>query len=127
MQDRPTARELLTSVADLLESEVLAATSGLLQHQVRVAGNLCRIVERELALGAAHERADRERLEALVGTEPGAGLRTLNERLVARFAAGPDAELERRAWRALVQGVREKLAVNKPGYDDYDYRDEVPT
>jgi hypothetical protein len=126
MQDRPTARELLETIASLLEKDVLGATSGLLQHQVRVAGNLCRILERELALGPAHERADRARLDALVGADPGADLGAQNARLVARLAAGPDPELERRAWAALVESVKEKLAINKPGYDDYDYREEVP-
>jgi hypothetical protein len=125
MQDRPTARELLETVADLLEKEVLAATTGLLQHQVRVAENLCRIVARELELGPAHESAERARLRALLETDA-TDLGELNARLVARLAAGPDPDFERRAWAALVESVREKLATNKPGYADYDYRDEVP-
>jgi hypothetical protein len=125
MQDRPTARELLETVADLLEKELLPATSGLLQHQVRVAENLCRIVARETELGPEHERAERARLQALLGTDA-PDLAELNARLVARLAAGPDPEFEKRAWGALVASVREKLATNKPGYDDYDYRDEVP-
>ncbi len=125
MQDRPTARELLETIAGLLEKEVLEATSGLLQHQVRVAGNLCGIIARELELGPAHESAERARLQALVGGDSG-DLAELNARLVARFAAGPDPDFEKRAWAALVESVREKLATNKPGYDDYDYREEVP-
>jgi hypothetical protein len=126
MHDRPTARELLTTIADLLEGEALRATSGLLQHQVRVAGNLCRILDRELEQAGAHEREERTRLSSLLGAGPDADLSSLHTRLIERLAAGADPEFERRAWRALVEGVREKLAVNKPGYDDYDYRDEVP-
>ncbi len=125
MQDRPTARELLETVADLLEKQVLGATSGLLQHQVRVAENLCRIAAREAELGPAHERAERERLQALLGTDC-ADLAELGARLVARLAAGPDPGFEKRAWAATLESVREKLATNKPGYADYDYRDEVP-
>ena len=41
MQYRPTAGELLTDVAMLLDSEVLEAVSGPLQHRVRVAASPC--------------------------------------------------------------------------------------
>ena len=51
MLDRPNASELLETIAELLGDEVLPATSGLLQHKVRVAANLCRILDREARLG----------------------------------------------------------------------------
>ncbi len=126
MQDRPTARELLATIAELLERDVLGAVPSHLQHQVRVAANLSRILEREVELGARHEERE---LELLCGVlEEDAGGRdalVLSQVLVDRLDAGHDPELERRAWPALVEIVRGKLAINKPGYDDYDARAEL--
>ena len=66
MQYRPTAGELLTDVAALLESEVLDAVSGPLQHRVRVAANLVRVVEREIRLGPPAADDERHRLSLLL-------------------------------------------------------------
>jgi hypothetical protein len=126
MQDRPNASELLSTIAELLEKDVLAATRGGLQHQVRVAGNLCRILERELALGAAQDAREVELLAGALGEAPGGrGALALSQALVARLDAGHDAALEARAFRALVEIVRGKLAVAKPGHDAYDFAGEL--
>lgn len=45
---RPTATELLGAVRDFLTEDVMAATSGRLTYQSRVAANILSIVEREL-------------------------------------------------------------------------------
>jgi hypothetical protein len=125
MQDRPTASELLATIADLLEGDVLAATKGGLQHQVRVAGNLCRILEREASLGAAHDAREVELLASVLGEAAGGrSARELSAALVARLGAGHDAALERRAFPALLEIVRSKLAIAKPGHDDYDFAGE---
>ncbi len=125
MQDRPTASELLATIADLLEGDVLAATRGGLKHQVRVAGNLCRILAREAELGAAQEGREVALLAGVLG-EPAGGrdAQALSAALVARLDAGHDAALERRAWPALLEIVRAKLAIAKPGHDDYDFSGE---
>ncbi|MFQ5698837.1 MAG: DUF6285 domain-containing protein [Myxococcota bacterium] len=124
MQDRPTAAELLATIAELLEDAVLPATRGPLQHQVRVAANLCRILEREQALGPASDARERELLQTLVdGTEGEAS--ELSRALADRLAAGGDLALERAAWPLLVEIVRGKLAIAKPGYDDYDFAAEA--
>jgi hypothetical protein len=126
MQDRPTASELLATIADLLEGDALAATSGPLQHQIRVAGNLCRILEREARLGAAQDAREVQLLADVLG-EPAGGrdALALSSALSARLGAGADPALERRAWNALVEIVRGKLAVAKPGHDDFDFREET--
>ncbi len=125
MQDRPNASELLAAIAELLEGDALAATSGPLQHQIRVAGNLCRILEREARLGAAQEEREAALLAQVLGEAAGGrDARALSAALVARLD-GADAALERRAWAALVEIVRGKLAIAKPGHDDFDFREEV--
>jgi hypothetical protein len=122
MQDRPTAAELLRDIADLLEGEVLAATSGPTRHNVRVAGNLARIVQRELELG--REANFRER--ALLGDLHGAdgSVAELNAELAARLRANDDEAFARAAWPVLVAVTLDKLSVNKPGHDDYDFEGE---
>jgi len=126
MQDRPTASELLQAVADLLEGELLAATKGGLQHQVRVAGNLCRILEREARQGADADAREVEALAEALGEAPaGRDALSLSHALVARLDAGGDAALEKRAWPALVGIVRGKLAIAKPGHDAWDFTAEL--
>jgi Domain of unknown function (DUF6285) len=126
VQDRPTASELLDAIAGLLETELLAATKGGLQHQVRVAGNLCRILEREARFGAAADAHEAEALAEALGEPPaGRDALALSRALVARLDAGADAALERRAWPALVEIVRGKLAIAKPGHDAWDFTAEL--
>jgi hypothetical protein len=126
MQDRPTASELLEAIADLLEGEVLTATRGGLQHQVRVAGNLCRILAREARLGAAAEEREVALLADALGEEPaGRDALALSRALAQCLDAGADSALERRAWRALAQIVRGKLAIAKPGHDAWDFGPEL--
>ena len=126
MQDRPTAAELLAAIADLLERELLAATSGGLQHQVRVAGNLCRILERETRLGPAQDAREVELLAgALAEPAGGRDALALSRALAERLDAGGDAALERRAFAALVEIVRGKLAIAKPGHDAFDFSAEL--
>ena len=126
MQDRPTSRELLDAVAELLEETLMPATDGVVRHQARVAANLCRIVQREIAGGAELDARESELLAAVLG--PSAARATdslaLSQELQDRLLAG-DPELEGRAWPALLEIVRGKLAIAKPGYDDYDFGPEI--
>ncbi len=125
MQDRPTAAELLADIAELLEREVLPATTGALQHKIRVAGNLCRILGREVSAGSAHEVREVELLAALLA-EPsdGRSAATLCQAVVERLDANTDAGLRRDTWKACLEIVRGKLALVKPGHDAYDFAGE---
>lgn len=122
MQDRPTAAELLREIADLLEGQLLAATSGPLQHQVRVAGNLARIVQRELELGREANFRERALLAELLGADGSTA--ELNAELAARLRANDDPELARAAWPVLLSATLDKLAIDKPGHDAYDFAGE---
>ena len=96
---------------------------------MRVAANLCRIVQRELETGAGADRREVELLTAILDLEPdgkgisGAESLELNRQLCRRLLEGDEA-LEAAAWPALLEIVRAKLAIAKPGYDDYDYSGE---
>ena len=84
MQDRPTAAELLETLGDYLDEEVLPTVQGALRYKTLVAPNLVKILERELAAGDGPSRAERDRLAALLGTAaPGADPATDVERLSA--------------------------------------------
>jgi len=127
MQDRPTASELLDAIADLLEREVLPAVQGPLQHQVRVAGNLARILGREVRLGPALDARERALLAVALGEEAGERTtRELSAALAARLdARDPDPGIEARSHAALLEIVRGKLSIDKPGYDAYDFAGEA--
>jgi Domain of unknown function (DUF6285) len=106
--DVPSIGELVESVREWIEGDVLAATEGRLQYHARVAINVLSIVERELMLGEAHRAAHSDRLDVLGVADD-----------VALAAAIRSGELDDRTdeVRALVwQSVRDKLAVANPKY-----------
>lgn len=93
---------------------------------MRVAGNLCRILEREARLGATQDAREAELLAGVLGEAAGArDSLALSRTLVERLDTGGDAALARRAWPALVEIVRGKLAVAKPGHDAFDFSAEL--
>ena len=106
--DVPSTGELVEAVREWLQSDVLAATDGRLQYHTRVAINALSIVERELALGVAHEEAHLDRLRSLGVAD--------DAELAAAIRSG---ELDDRLpeVRAVVwESVRDKLAVANPKY-----------
>ena len=94
-KDRPTASELLEIMAATLTETVVPATASHAQHQARVAANLCRILSRELATEA----------------QPSV---SLPETLLDADDATADA-----AYPTVLELVRSKLEINKPGYDSH--------
>jgi hypothetical protein len=106
--DVPSTGELVEAVREWLQSDVLAETDGRLHYHTRVAINVLSIVERELALGSAHEGAHLDRLRSLGVADDAA--------LAAAIRSGVlDDRLPE--VRALVwESVRDKLAVANPKY-----------
>jgi hypothetical protein len=127
MQDRPSAAELLADIAELLEGEALEATTGALRHKIRVAGNLSRILEREVTAAPALEAREVELLTGLLA-EPadGRGAAELTGAVSKRLDGAPGSDFERAAWRAALEIVRGKLSIAKPGHDSYDFDGEQP-
>ncbi|HWE55032.1 MAG TPA: DUF6285 domain-containing protein [Acidimicrobiales bacterium] len=116
MKYRPDDAELLAAIAELLEDQVMAAVPPALQHQVRVAANLARIMERGHALEPdANERAE-SALAYLTGSDGDLAeqVRVLNERIEEGSFSHPAV------WDALVGICRDDLAVAKPGYDAWE-------
>ncbi|WP_119730304.1 DUF6285 domain-containing protein [Thermomonospora amylolytica] len=106
--DAPSAGELVAAVREYLERDVLPGLSGRTRFHGLVAANVLAVVERELALGPAHEAAHRERLAALGHPDD----RSLAAAIRAGDLDGRYAELK----AALQDAVRDKLAVANPGY-----------
>ena len=106
--DMPTSRELVESVREWLERDVLTGTTGRLQFHARVAINVLAMVERELDVGADQAAAHQQRLDALGCAD--------DAELAARIRSGElDGDLEQ--VRALVwASVRDKLSVANPKY-----------
>ncbi len=135
VQDRPTAVELLATLAEFLEQDILPTVPGSLRYKTLVAKNLLGVLTRELEAGDGPLRHECASLGELVG---GATVADTDEERQA-LVAGHNAELQRRllgdplparpfllaARDALEAAVRDKLTVNKPGYDAYDMAVEV--
>ena len=115
MRYRPDDAELLDAIALLLEEEVLPAVGPDLQHKVRVAANLTRILQRQEALEAGALDRERRALVGLLGEE--GDLLELRAELERRLRHD-DVDLDDRSvWEALVATARDDLASAKPGYD----------
>lgn len=105
-QGRPTAAELVAAVAEYLDGEVRAATSGAVNFHALVAANALRIVERELLDEASAEPA--AALERLGYPDENA--------LAAAIRAG---ELDGRSTEVMAclrAVVGHRLSISHPGY-----------
>jgi Domain of unknown function (DUF6285) len=118
MQQPPSAADLLATVAEVLDGEIVPALDGPAQHHARVAASLVAIVERELRLGAEASGRERAALAALLGDDTSDVL-SLRRDLAARLRAGlaDDPDVDARVWKLLVDAVRDDLAIAKPGHD----------
>jgi Domain of unknown function (DUF6285) len=104
----PTMPELVEAVREFLERDVMAATEGQVNFHTRVAVNVLRMVERELAVGEEQERAHRERLARLgVGSE---------RELADAVRRGDFDDRRDELVAALRETVADKLRVANPRY-----------
>jgi hypothetical protein len=125
VQQPPTAAQLLATVADVLEREIVPALHGPAQHHARVAASIVAIVERELRLGDDAAERERAALAGLLGDVPvdvAADVLALRRELAERLRAGfaDDPAVAETTWRVLIEGVRDDLAIAKPGHDAWD-------
>jgi len=126
MQDRPTFDELLAAVERFLDDQVVARSEGALRYQGRVAGNVIRIVRRELAREdeqLAREWAGLDALASAAERPDGRGalrdaLAARNEALCARIRSG-DADggpFRNGVLAHTRRTVLDKLLVTNPGW-----------
>ena len=109
--DAPTIDQLVEAVREFLERDVMRTTEGRVQFHARVAVNVLRMVERELALGADQRDAHRIGLARLgFGSEA---------ELAAAIRDGTiDEERLPEVTEFVTKMVRAKLAVANPTYLD---------
>jgi hypothetical protein len=107
--DAPSSIELLESVREWIDREVIPSTDGRLRFHARVASNVLAMVEREIELGPAQAAAHAERLSRLGVTDDAELAAAIRDR---RFDDRAD-ELR----TLLAEMVADKLAVANPGYD----------
>ncbi len=108
--DVPGAAQLVESVREWLERDVLTQTSGRLQFHARVAVNCLAMVEREMDLGPEQAEAHGRRL-AVLGMADDIDLAAAIRR---GDLDGRAEEVRRLVWAS----VRDKLAVANPRYLD---------
>ena len=108
LHDEPTAAGLVEAVREFLEVDVMAATDGRVRFHARVAVNVLRMVERELAAAGAD------------GAEHASGLAALGYASEADLAAAirsGAADHHADEVAAFVRAtVRSKLAVANPAW-----------
>jgi uncharacterized protein DUF6285 len=124
-QDRPTAPELLESIAEYLFSELRPEVPREQRFRVLVAANVCAVVAREIRAGEGPTREDLELFQELMG-ESGTVPEDPAELAEATHAAAADlsrrlrsGELDDRIEELtprLAEHVRRKLEVARPGY-----------
>jgi hypothetical protein len=106
--DVPTAAELVEAVREFLERDVMTATEGRVQFHTRVAINVLKMVEREIALGADQSAAHAARLASL-------GVSSERELSDAIASGALDGRLDEVV--AVVRAtVADKLSVANPRY-----------
>lgn len=129
MQHPPTASDLLATVAEVLDDEIVPALKGPVQHHARVAASIVAIIERELRLGPEAEIREQRLLAEILATDPNGGPTPEDpaERRaeVARRLRGglaDDLGTHAEVWARLCEIVRADLAIAKPGYDSWEGR-----
>jgi hypothetical protein len=117
MQDRPTAPELLDSVAEYLFAELRPEVPSEHRFKVLVAANICAVVAREIRAGEEPDRQDLELFNELLG-EQLEDARSAAIELSRRLRAGElDDRIDELAPR-LEEYVRRQLEIARPGYEE---------
>lgn len=127
MQHPPSASQLLTAVAELLNDEILPALSGPVQHKARVAASLVSIIEREIRLGPDAQSEEHRLLGEIFDltasgiANPPEDLDNLRSTVAThlRNGAASEPEVHAQVWERLMQIVRADLSIAKPGYDSW--------
>lgn len=115
--DRPTVPELVEAVREFLESEVQPSLEGSVAFHTRVAVNVLKIVERELADGPKLAAEEKARLVSLLGHDD--DLDILAEELITAIRGGRMGVDTPGLVEHLRSTVMAKLAIDNPRYKSY--------
>ena len=127
-QDRPSAAELLESVAEYLFAELRPEVPAEQRFRVLVAANVCAVVAREIDAGDAPSREDLGLFREILGDEDAPPAEPAEVEAEARRSAAQLAdrlrtgELDDRLDELtpkLAEHVGRKLAIARPGYGDF--------
>ncbi len=110
-QDRPSATNLLETVSAFLET-LLPALDDDARFKTRVSLHLLRIVRRELEHADTFDRAERERVAALLG-HPGE-LDALNRELTGKIRDGSLDAGDASLVAHVLQSVEDKVRIVNP-------------
>ncbi len=113
MHDRPTAVELVESVREYLERDVMPG-EGRVAFHARVASRVLAMVERELTIGGGQHHEESARLTGLLGLDGTA--RELSTELARRIRAGELDDRREEVLATVRASVRSKLLVSNPDY-----------
>ena len=116
MQDRPSAAELLDSVAEYLFAELRPEVSREQRFKVLVAANVCAVVARELRAGDQPDAEDLALFGELLGREVD-DPRAAAAELSRAIRSGAFDDRIRELAPRLEEHVRRKLEIARPGYD----------
>ena len=114
-QDRPTASELLTAIADFLREEATPAldrSDPRLAFQMRVAVNSLAILEREARSGPDADRHEHDRLSKLLGRD--GTLAELTRELARQLRTGERDETDAELMAYLEATTNDKIAIANP-------------
>jgi hypothetical protein len=117
MQDRPTAPELLDSVAEYLFGELRPEVPREQRFKVLVAANVCAVVAREIRAGDQPDADDLALFSDLLGEET-EDVHEAAAELARRLRSGELDDRVDELVRRLEEHVRRKLAIARPGYDE---------
>lgn len=115
--DRPSVPELVEAVREFLETEVQPSLEGSVAFHTRVAVNVLKIVERELAQGPVLAAEEKARLQNLLGHE--GELDELANELIEAIRAGSMDVATPGLTEHLRSTVMAKLAIDNPRYESY--------
>ena len=116
-QDRPTAPELLESVAEYLFGELRPEVPREQRFKVLVAANVCAVVAREIRAGDEPDEADLALFNELLGEDVDDAHAAAAE-LSRRLRAGDLDDRIEELTPKLEEHVRRKLEIARPGYAD---------
>jgi len=135
MQDRPDQSELLQTIADFFSDELLPNLDGALRYRALVAANLVNILARESHSGAQSLQEAHRQLADLLGKsaeeqqapdDTASKTHALAAELARRLDEGDESLDQAQTWQVLMDITRAKLAIARPGYDQWDSSTEQP-